>query len=91
MIKKLNFLLIIFPIILSILLVINIYKYLDNKNNNQNIINNTQEYNIKIQENNNILEKLTNEINTLKEEKKDKIWEYERWLKWDQEIKEKIN
>ena len=89
--KKLNFLLIIFPIILTILLGINIYKYLDSKNKNEDIINNTQDYNLKIQENNNKLEELTNEINSLKEEKKDKLWEYERWLKWDQEIKAKIN
>ena len=29
--------------------------------------------------------------NNIKEEKKEKIWEHERWIKWNQEIKEKIN
>ena len=83
--------LIIFPIILTILLCINIYKYLDNKNKNNNIINNNQEFNEKITSNKSKYEEIINEINILKEENKDKIWEYERWLKWNQEIKEKIN
>jgi len=91
MIKKLNYILIICPIILSILLIINIIKYNNYQTKNQNIINSNNNYQEKITKDNQKKEQLTNKINNLKEEKKDKIWEYDRWIKWNQEIISKIN
>lgn len=91
MIKKIKYLLIIFPIILSILLVVNICKYQNTKNNLNKLNTNISNYQEKIKVNNQKKEKLITELNNLKEEKKDKIWEYDRWIKWNQEIKEKIS
>lgn len=92
MIKKLKYLLlIIFPIILTISLIFNIHKYTNNKNLNKDIIEKNNNYQIKIKENNLKSNELTNQINKLKEDNKDKIWEYNRWIKWNQEINSKIN
>ena len=91
MIKYLKYILIIFPIILVILLGINIYKYNTYKNNNHAIIKNTNSYEEKIKDYTYKLESLNKELTSLKEEKKDKIWEYERWIKWNKEMLEKIN
>jgi len=91
MIKKLKYLLIIIPIILSINLILNIYKYNNTLKQNQDIIKNNNSYQEKTNKYNKDKEQLIIELNNLKEEKKEKIWEHERWIKWNQEIKEKIN
>ena len=91
MIKKLKYLLIIIPIILSINLILNIYKYNNTLKQNQDIIKNNNSYQEKTNKYNKDKEQLIIELNNLKEEKKEKIWENERWIKWNQEIKEKIN
>jgi len=91
MIKKLKYLLLIFPIILSICLVINISKYQKTKNNLKNINTNISTYQNKTNESKQQKEKLLTELNNLKEQNKDKILEYDRWIKWNQEINSKIN
>ncbi len=91
MIKFLKQILIVCPIILTILLAINIYKYNNYKNTNQNHIDNTNNLELKINDNTNKIENLNDELTSLKEEEKDKIWEYERWIKWNKEMLEKIN
>ena len=91
MIKKVKYLLIIFPIILSILLTINIFNYNNYKNKIKDTIENNNNYLEKINENDKQKEKLEINLFNLKEEKKDKIWEYDRWTKWNQEITEKID
>ena len=91
MIKKLKYLLIAFPIILSVILIVNIIIYTNFKKNNLNIVKNSNNYQDKINQNNLKKEQLTTKINSLKEENKDKLWEYDRWIKWNQEIKAKIN
>lgn len=91
MIKSLKYSLIGIPFILTILLGVNIYKYYSYKNNNQKVINITNNYSEKINENHNKQDELNKELTTLKDEKKDKIWEYERWVKWNQKILELIN
>lgn len=87
----LKYLLIIFPILLSIILIINITLYFKNLSNNNIIIDNTKDYQEKIKKDNSSNKELLIEIDKIKEEKKDKIWEYDRWTKWNQEIIEKIN
>ena len=89
--KIIKSILIVCPIILTILLGINIYKYITYKENNKNLIENTNNYNSKTNENTIKTENLNIELSSLKEEKKDKLWEYERWIKWQKEIIEKIN
>lgn len=91
MIKKIKYILIICPIILTILLGVNIYKYNKANNNNQNIIEKNNNLELKIKENNTKKEELIKELAILKEDKKDKIWEYERWIKWNKEIIDMIN
>lgn len=91
MIKVVKFSLIICSFILTALLVVNIIKYNNNLKNNNNLIDTTNNYQNKIKDNNTKKEQLETELISLKEEKKDKIWEYDRWIKWNQEIKEKIN
>lgn len=91
MIKYLKYILIVCPIILSILLVVNIYKYTNNKIKNNSLLENTKNYELKITENNTKQEQLEKELTLLKEEKEDKIWELNRWIKWNKEIKEKMN
>ena len=89
--KYLKYILIICPIILSLLLGINIYKYIISKQEYKNIIETTNNYENKIKDNNSKKENLNNELSSLKEEKKSKIEEYEKWVKWTKDINEKIN
>ena len=89
--KVLKCILIIFPIIFTIILVINISFYYVNLNNNQNIIEKKNNYQEKIDSNSEKNKELLIKLNEKKEDNKDKNWEYERWEKWNQEIKEKIN
>lgn len=89
--KVLKCILIIFPIIFTIILVINISFYYVNLNNNQNIIEKKNNYQEKIDSNSKKNKELLIKLNEKKEDNKDKNWEYERWEKWNQEIKEKIN
>lgn len=91
MIKKRNYLLFIIPIILSILLVINISIYNTNKNKNNKLITNINNYQEDIKKITNNKEELNNRLEILKEKNQDKIWEYDRWIKWNKEIKEKID
>lgn len=91
MMKFIKILLIVCPLILLVLLGQNIYTYLFYKNNNQEIIENTNNYEAKIKDNTIKNNNLNNELNTLKEENSEKIWDYERWIKWKSEILEKIN
>lgn len=89
--KILKSILIVIPIILTILLGINIYKYITYKENNKTLIDNTNNFEFKINDNTIKEENLNNELSSLKEERKEKLWEYERWIKWNQEMLEKIN
>lgn len=89
--KVVKYLLIIFPILLLIILVINISIYYVDLNNNKNIIKENNGYLESIKESTTKNNELLIEIDKLKKEKKDKIWEYDRWTRWNQEIKEKIN
>lgn len=91
MIKKLKYLLIVIPLILSITLIINISKYIHYKKEYTNLFNQISDYKNKEKNNQEKINNLTTEINNLKENKKDKIWEYDRWTKWNQEINSKIN
>lgn len=89
--KTLKKILIICPIILSISLVANIYKYTTSKNKNNNLIKTTNEYELKINNDNSKKNQIENELKLLKEEKKDKIERYEKWIKWNKEIEDLIN
>ena len=91
MIKKRNYLLFIIPIILLILLVINISIYNTNKNKNNKLITNINNYQEDIKKITYNKEELNNQLEILKEKNQDKIWEYVRWIKWNKEIKEKID
>lgn len=91
MIKKRNYLLFIIPIILLILLGINLFIYNTNNNKNKTLITNINNYQENIKKITNNKEELNNQLVIIKEKQKDKIWEYERWIKWNKEIKEKIN
>ena len=90
MIKYLKTILIVCPIILTILLGINIYKYYSYQKDNNNIIENTNNIKNQILENTTKIENLNKELTDLSEEKKEELWKYNRWLKWNQEIQEKI-
>jgi uncharacterized protein YxeA len=90
MIKYLKTILIVCPIILTILLGINIYKYYSYQKDNNSIIKNTNNIKKQIIENTNKIDELNKELTSLKEEKKEELWKYNRWLKWNQEILEKI-
>lgn len=91
MIKKLKYLLIIFPIILSIFLVINISKYQKNKDTLKTLNTNISTYQNKINQNKTKEEELNTDLNNLKEQNNDKIMEYNKWIQWNQEISSKIN
>lgn len=88
--KTLKYILIGVPCVLIILLGINIYKYISYQNDNELIIESTNSYNNKINKNKNKLDNLNDELTSLKEEKEDKLWEYERWIKWKKEMLELI-
>lgn len=91
MIKVVKYILIILSLVLSALLVINIVKYNNYKEINNTIIENTNNYKNQIDTNDNKSQNLNNDLQSLKEKNKDKIWEYERWIKWTEEIIEKTN
>lgn len=91
MIKKLKYLLIIFPIILSILLLINITKYQKNKDTLKTLNTNISTYQNKINKTKSKEEELNTELNNLREQNNDKIMEYDKWIQWNQEILSKIN
>jgi len=91
MIKKLKYILIIFPIILSILLIINISKYQKTKTKLNNLNTNISTYQNKINEINTKEQTLSNELNKLNEQNNDKILEYHKWIQWKKEILSKIN
>ena len=74
------------PCILTILLAINIYTHISYKNKSTHIIEETNNYNKQIQEQNNKITSLNNELTQIKEINKDKISNYERWIKWNKEI-----
>lgn len=89
--KILKYIYIICPIILSITLIISVYKYYNKQTEYNNLTKETNNYNIQIKEIENQKEQFELSLTSLKEEQKDKIKEYERWIKWNKEIKEKIN
>ena len=89
--KYIKYILIACPIILSILLVININKYSNIKNNNLDIIENTNIFKDNFNKNINKQETLQKELNKLKKDNKDKIIELNKWIKWNKEIQEKLN
>lgn len=89
--KYVRFCLVLCPIILILFLILNINIYLKKEYNNQKIIKSTNDYKSKIneiviKENN-----LNNELTSLKQEKSNKVYIYERWTKWNKEILDKIN
>lgn len=89
--KIIKRILIIIPIILSGFLALNIYKYNTVSNKHKEIDKNLINQQEKNKNSNTEKEELITKSNKLKEEKKDKIKNYERWLKWEEEIKAKIN
>ncbi len=89
--KNKKYILITFPTILLIALTINLYQYQSNQIENREIQKEIDTYQTKRKEFDSKKLALTDEINKLKEEKKDELWEYNRWIKWNQEIQEKIN
>lgn len=91
MIKIIKILLIVCSMILFVFLSKNIHTYLFYKDNNEVIIKNTNNYEQKINDNIIKINNLNNELNALKEQNSEKIWNYERWIKWNNEILEKIN
>lgn len=91
MIKIIKILLIVCSMILFVFLGKNIHTYLFYKDNNEVIIKNTNNYEQKINDNIIQINNLNNELNALKEQNSEKIWNYDRWIKWNNEILEKIN
>lgn len=89
--KILKIIYIICPIILSIVLALNIYKYYNNKQAYNSLIKNNDNYNNQIKEIETRKQQFEATLSSLKEEQKDKIKEYERWKKWEKEIQEKMN
>ena len=89
--KILKYIYIICPIILATTLIISIYKYYNKQNEYNNLEKETSNYNLQIKEIETKKEQFELTLSSLKEEKKEKIKEYERWIKWKEEIKEKIN
>lgn len=89
--KNKKYILVAFPTILLIALVINLYQYQSNQIENREVQKKMDTYQTKRKEFDAKKLTLTDKITKLKEEKKDKLWEYDRWIKWKQEIEEKIN
>jgi peptidoglycan hydrolase CwlO-like protein len=77
-------------IILIVFLGFNVYQYISYQHKNQLALNNAKEVEQEITNNKQILEKLNNNINSIKTEKSKKISEYEQWNKSNKEILEKI-
>ena len=88
--KILKYIYVICPIILAGTLIINIYKYYNKQIEYNNLTKTTNNYNLQIQEIENQKNQFELTLSSLKEEQKDKIKEYERWIKWNEEIKQKI-
>ena len=82
--------LIISLIVLTISLIINIGIFVTNTLKNNTLINDINGIKNDIIKKENKKEELTNNLNKTKDEKKDKISEYDRWIKWTKEIEEKI-
>jgi len=77
-------------IVLTISLIINIGIFVTNTLKNNTLINDINSIKNDIIKNENKKEELTNNLNKTKDEKKDKILEYGKWIKWTKEIEEKI-
>ena len=71
---------------ISLLFLLVLHNTIDNIENTLSEMSNySSDFKLNIKE-----ENLNNELSSLKEEKKDKLWEYNRWIKWNQEMLEKI-
>ena len=88
--KYIKICLIIIPILLTILLGKNIYDYFENKKINQEKLESINNYDNKLNDDLTKYSNLNTELETLKEVNKEKIMEYERWIKWNNEIVEKM-
>ena len=82
---------IICPIILALTLIISIYKYYNKQIEYNNLLKETSNYNLQIKEIETKKEQFELTLSSLKEQQQDKIKEYERWIKWKEEIDAKIN
>ena len=89
--KYIKFFLIIISILLTILLGKNIYDYLENKKINEEKLKIIANYDNKLNNSITNYNNLSAELETLKEVNKEKIMEYEKWLKWKNEIVEKMD
>ena len=88
--KYIKICLIIIPILLTILLGKNIYDYFENKKISQEKLESINNYDNKLNDDLTKYSNLNTELETLKEVNKEKIMEYERWIKWNNEIVEKM-
>lgn len=88
--KYIKICLIIIPILLTILLGKNIYDYFENKKISQEKLESINNYDKKLNDDLTKYSNLNTELETLKEVNKEKIIEYERWIKWNNEIVEKM-
>lgn len=88
--KYIKICLIIIPILLTILLGKNIYDYFENKKISQEKLESINNYDNKLNSDLTKYSNLNTELETLKEVNKEKIMEYERWIKWNNEIVEKM-
>ena len=88
--KYIKICLIIIPILLTILLGKNIYDYFENKKISQEKLESINNYDNKLNDGLTKYSNLNTELETLKEVNKEKIMEYERWIKWNNEIVEKM-
>jgi len=89
--KYIKFFLIIISILLAILLGKNIYDYLENKKINEEKLKIIANYDNKLNNSITNYNNLSAELETLKEVNKEKMMEYEKWLKWKNEIVEKMD
>ena len=77
--------------ILTISLGKNIYDYLENKKINEEKLKIIANYDNKLNNSITNYNNLSAELETLKEVNKEKMMEYEKWLKWKNEIVEKMD
>ena len=89
--KYIKIFLIIISILLTILLGKNIYDYLKNKKINEEKLKIIANYDNKLNNSITNYNNLSAELETLKEVNKEKMMEYEKWLKWKNEIVEKMD
>lgn len=89
--KYIKIFLIIISILLTILLGKNIYDYLENKKINEEKLKIIANYDNKLNNSITNYNNLSAELETLKEVNKEKMMEYEKWLKWKNEIVEKMD